>query len=250
MPQHDCFLDRVLALRPGKSSEGAPASDQSLRVVSVAGKTHEQVLSELRSLLTNPPALYTPPPVSADHLLSAHGEGSADSPQSSGHDVLVSYCWSNSTTAFHRGHVSSVEGRTDPIAMKGEIERATGLRCWLDVEQLGSGGLFQGIHAALSSKSLKCVILCVSDEYARSPNCMMELEYAIRRIPCLVVSVGNGYAWRVKLAGYFVAYQESFDFVSQPFPYSPDGVVLFDALVRRVREVCNIGQQVTTTALR
>jgi hypothetical protein len=254
MPQHERLMDRVLALRGCAERAGAQVTVGSVTGVSVVNKTYEQVCGELCEVLARSedtlpfPAQLCSITAAAVNTLAA-AAGVIESEPS--FDVLISYCWSNSAKAYHEGHVSTVEGRTDPRAVRNQLERATGLRCWLDAEHLlGSAGLFQGIHAALSSKSLKCVILCVSDEYVKSPNCMMELEYAIRRIPCIVMSVGNGYAWRVKLAGYFVAYQETFDFVISPFPHSEEGTALFAKMAARVSAICRDGAQVTTTALR
>ena len=152
-------------------------------------------------------------------------------------DLLISYCWSNSFSSFEQGLVSKCEGRTDPRYIKEELQSA-GFKCWLDLERLGSQGIFRGIHEAMNNKSLKCVVLCLSDEYNASPNCLMELEYAIRRIPCVVLFVGNGFGWRKKRAGYFSASQTSFDFVTHAFPNSTEGTNTFKRLLTCLEMIC------------
>ena len=111
------------------------------------------------------------------------------------------------------------------------------MRCWLDEEQLGTStkGLYQGIHAAF--RNTKCVILCVSDEYAASANCCMEMQYAIRRVPCIVVAVGTGYRWRKGIAGYFCSFQEYYDLVVNPFPGTAGGVTQIEKLIGNLRRM-------------
>ena len=105
----------------------------------------------------------------------------------------------------------------------------------MDVERLGTNtnGLYGGIHLAMMKT--KCVVLCVSDEYAASANCKMELQYAIRRIPCIVLAVGSGYHWRKGELGFFVAFQDYLDFVASPFPGSSSGVAQINKLAGLIR---------------
>lgn len=163
-------------------------------------------------------------------------------------DVLISYCWNNSKTAYDAGQISFYEGHTDPRVLKRDIERATGLRCWIDVEQLGSKGLYQGIHEA--SDNAKCILLCISDEYCRSPNCVMELEYNIRRKPCAVACVGSGYSWRDTPAGYFVGYQEIYDFVLKSYPQSLEGRENFEFLIQYIQQLCAENRKAKESQLR
>jgi len=150
-------------------------------------------------------------------------------------DILVSYAWTNSHDACDRGQVMRHEGYTDPRQLKADIEASTGYRCWLDVEQVGLDGLYEGIHKACDQVQL--VLLCVSDEYCRSPNCLMELEYCIRRKPCVLACVGSGYAWRSSVAGYFTAYQRTFDFVQNTYPQSLVGRETFELLIDHIQRV-------------
>ena len=154
------------------------------------------------------------------------------SPPSASCDVLISYCWNNSRSAYEAGRVSSFVGHTDPIYIKQHLE-AAGLTCWLDVEQLGADGLYKGIRKGLSS--VKFVLLCISDDYAQSPNCMMELENSFRKLPCAVAKVGYGYSWQDKPAGYLTASFQSFDFVHSPYPGTPEGQYNFLMLEKFIR---------------
>ncbi len=57
------------------------------------------------------------------------------------------------------------------------------------------GGLFEDIAEGLRHAEL--MIACVSDEYAKSKNCLMELRFAIvsLKIPVVVAVVGTGFKW-------------------------------------------------------
>ena len=125
-------------------------------------------------------------------------------------------------------------GHTDPRALK-ETLAGQGFSCWLDVEQLGTStsGLFGGLHAAFQQS--KVVILCMSDEYSQSANCCMEMQYAIRRVPCIVAAVGSGYGWRKDLLGYFAAFQDYVDFVVNPYPASMRGAREVEKLIGMLR---------------
>ena len=62
----------------------------------------------------------------------------------------------------------------------------------MDVEQLAvAGGLFEGIRTGLNASH--CVIICVSDEYSQSPNCLMECRFAVRALgkPVILAIVGD-----------------------------------------------------------
>eukprot|EP01038_Epipyxis_sp_PR26KG_P007131 gene7131-9732_t len=168
-------------------------------------------------------------------------------PATSNCDILISYCWNNSKAAYDNGQVSNYNGHTDPRFLKKSIESSTGLKCWLDIEQLGIEGLYAGIHAAYDS--VKCVLLCVSDEYCNSPNCMMELEYSIRSfniarnngskpIDIFVINVGSGYRWKSTTAGYFLANREVLDFVTNSYPHSLEGKEQFAYLIEHLKKCC------------
>ena len=48
------------------------------------------------------------------------------------------------------------------------------------------------------------MVACVSDEYARSKNCMMELRFAVisLKIPVIAAVVGSGYKWEASEVGH------------------------------------------------
>ena len=56
--------------------------------------------------------------------------------------------------------------------------------------------MFEGIADGLNSAKL--MLAFVSDEYAESPNCVMEFRFAtsILKIPTVLAVVGTGLLWR------------------------------------------------------
>jgi len=107
---------------------------------------------------------------------------------------MVSYAWANSSMAAAAGQVANSAANSnkfsDPRSLHRRLkERFTG---WLDVEQLPlAGGLFEGIRSGLNSS--KCVLICMSDAYARSANCLMECKFSIKTLqkPVILVLVGE-----------------------------------------------------------
>ena len=57
-------------------------------------------------------------------------------------------------------------------------------------------GLFEDINEGL--RHAKVLIACVSDEYAKSANCCMELRFAadVMKLPTVLAVVGTGNQWR------------------------------------------------------
>ncbi|CAD5120956.1 DgyrCDS9504 [Dimorphilus gyrociliatus] len=109
---------------------------------------------------------------------------------------FISYCWSNSLSAIKKGTKmnESALGKTDPRQLKDKLEQA-GIKCWMDVEQVGRGGLFQDIAEGL--RKARIVVACVSDEYVSSKNCQMEFRFAAisLRLPIILAVVGTGKNW-------------------------------------------------------
>ncbi|CAD5126525.1 DgyrCDS14632 [Dimorphilus gyrociliatus] len=109
---------------------------------------------------------------------------------------FISYCWSNSQMAINRGTKLNEKalGKTDPRLLKEKLEEA-GIKCWMDIEQVNRGGLFQDIAEGL--KKAKIVVACVSDEYVSSKNCQMEFRFAAitLRLPIILAIVGTGKNW-------------------------------------------------------
>ncbi|XP_069118078.1 uncharacterized protein [Argopecten irradians] len=109
---------------------------------------------------------------------------------------FVSYCWSNSHDAIDRGsrRKEGALGWGDPRKIKTFLE-SKGIPCWLDIERVGGGGLFEDIAGGL--RKAQVVVACVSDEYANSTNCQMEFRFALcqLRLPIILAVVGTGYQW-------------------------------------------------------
>jgi len=77
--------------------------------------------------------------------------------------IFVSYCWGNSREASKEKTTGEVDPRTIAKKLKEKYD------VWLDVERLEQG-LFEGIAKGLHSTKL--IVACVSDEYAKSGNCV------------------------------------------------------------------------------
>lgn len=109
---------------------------------------------------------------------------------------FISYCWSNSRKAIKKSSKSksAALGKIDPRDLKDKIEEA-GIKCWMDIEQVGQSGLYQDIAEGL--KKAKVIISCISEEYVTSKNCIMEFRFAALtlRLPVILVIVGTGLGW-------------------------------------------------------
>lgn len=109
---------------------------------------------------------------------------------------FISYCWGNSLMATKKGTKLNNKsiGKTDPRLLKDKLEQA-GVKCWMDIEQVSQGGLFQDIAEGL--KKAQIVVACVSDEYIASKNCQMEFRFAALtlRLPIILAIVGTGNNW-------------------------------------------------------
>ena len=112
-------------------------------------------------------------------------------------DVFISYCWVNSGSAVEAGHTREKPGSLgygDPRAIKSFLE-SKGISCWLDIDNVGTTGLFEDIAEGL--KQSKIVLACVSDEYSLSTNCQMEFRFAhvTLKMPIVLAVVGTGFKW-------------------------------------------------------
>ncbi|XP_061180809.1 uncharacterized protein LOC133189455 [Saccostrea echinata] len=125
-------------------------------------------------------------------------------------DVFISYCWQNSKKAVEKGtkikDKSSI-GAVDPRDIKDFLTDKK-VSCWIDVEKIGTYGLYLDI--AMGLQSCKLLVCCVSDEYSDSENCMMELKYAVLnlKLPVIVVPVGTGSRWKSKVGIFVVKAEE------------------------------------------
>lgn len=111
-------------------------------------------------------------------------------------ECFISYCWNNSRKARNKpqNFTDTAISNTDPRDLKERIEE-TGIKCWLDIEQVGKVGLYQDIFKGL--QKCKVFVCCISDEYAKSNNCKMEFRFATLnlQLPTIMVAVGNGFDW-------------------------------------------------------
>ncbi|XP_033750666.1 uncharacterized protein LOC117334925 [Pecten maximus] len=109
---------------------------------------------------------------------------------------FISYSWVNSQTAVAMGSrsIPGAVGRGDPRKFKTFLE-SRGIRCWLDVEQVNvNDQLFARIAKGLSEA--RVMVACVSDEYAKSENCVKEMKFAMQlRLPIIIAVVGTGTDW-------------------------------------------------------
>ena len=121
-------------------------------------------------------------------------------------DVFLSYCWINSQLAEDAKQIDNVNGTkfSDPRLLKTKIAEH-GYNVWLDVEQLQSANTKAGLlgQIAHGMNAAKLIVLCISDQYAKSGNCRIELEYAMRTIfkPIVPILVGSGDDWRSTVVG-------------------------------------------------
>ncbi|ORY45892.1 hypothetical protein BCR33DRAFT_715922, partial [Rhizoclosmatium globosum] len=113
-------------------------------------------------------------------------------------DVFISYCWLNSAEAQTLAQKDNNQdatqdhvGKCDPRELN-RILKKRGFSTWLDVDRMTGGDVLphQLMHGISRSKF---AIVCVSDEYVRSPNCQKEFKYLSKRrkIPHVIVVVGH-----------------------------------------------------------
>ena len=99
----------------------------------------------------------------------------ASSTRLKGH-VMLSYNWSTKELVFQ---------------LKVKLN-AEGYKTWIDVENMPSGSVIDGMEAAITTAAL--ILICYSDGYKRSANCRMEAEYALKQDkPILFVRAEKGY---------------------------------------------------------
>ncbi|XP_078679687.1 uncharacterized protein LOC144915298 isoform X2 [Branchiostoma floridae x Branchiostoma belcheri] len=153
---------------------------------------------------------------------------------------FISYCWANSEEACNMGQVTryaGAVGRVDPRQLKSHLEQKD-VKCWMDIERVGKGGLFEDIAEGL--RHAKMVVACVSDEYVRSKNCQMEFRFAAvtLRLPIVLAVVGTGYQWESTECGML-----SLGFNKINFQHG--GEVEMDRLVELVQEKCKTEDEAT-----
>lgn len=125
-------------------------------------------------------------------------------------DIFLSYCWTNSFLAKEANQTEKFVGNqyADPRRVKNELRKA-GYSVWLDIERLRSANASAGMYEQLTNglKNAKAVVPFVSSEYANSPNCRMELQFAMKSLkkPIVPVIVGDGDDWKMSVIGALVA---------------------------------------------
>ena len=78
-------------------------------------------------------------------------------------ELFLSYQW---------GHQNEVK------LIQRHLEMA-GYKCWMDVGQMGGGDkLFEKIDSGI--RAAKVVVCCVTEKYAKSPNCNREVNFVLK----------------------------------------------------------------------
>lgn len=144
-----------------------------------------------------------------DKITDAVDAGSAGLKVEGPADIFISYSWANSFRAKEAQQVSNLVGTklSDPRLIEDELEDR-GFKTWVDIERLrsanASAGMYEQLTAAL--KEAKVVIPFVSNEYANSPNCRMEFQFAMKSLnkPIIPIIVGDGDDWKTSVIGALV----------------------------------------------
>ncbi|KAL3309849.1 Leucine-rich repeat serine/threonine-protein kinase 2, partial [Cichlidogyrus casuarinus] len=136
-------------------------------------------------------------------------------------NVFISYCWDNSKTAYESGdskiYSPKAQNFGDPRTIKKALEKThSGIICWIDVERIRSGGLYEEIIKGMSECQL--IVAFASKEYAASEMCMKEFQHACHNLkkPLLIAEVGQGKEWKSGTIGLLTADNkyESVDFAA------------------------------------
>ncbi|KAJ3295411.1 hypothetical protein HDU79_009244 [Rhizoclosmatium sp. JEL0117] len=132
--------------------------------------------------------------------------------------IFISYAWANSKEAFLKGSTKSMAacGPCDPRELARKLT-ASGYRTWLDVDRIKSGTpIFENLVDAI--KPAKLAVICVSNEYAASENCMREFWFLRElKIPYVLVAVGSdthetdGQKWHQSAVGFLSADKHCID---------------------------------------
>ncbi|CAH1772675.1 unnamed protein product [Owenia fusiformis] len=149
---------------------------------------------------------------------------------------FISYCWANSSQAVKLGTKAKdgSVGWGDPRDMKDMLEK-NGIDCWIDIEQTGQNDLFESISNGL--RHSKVVVVCVSEQYADSTNCMMELRFAACALnkPIIVAIVGNSNNWRYTEAAMLTGRGKS-----DEINFQEKSETAFDKLLEKVKTIIDV----------
>ncbi|KAJ3030994.1 UNVERIFIED_CONTAM: hypothetical protein HDU68_007028 [Siphonaria sp. JEL0065] len=121
-------------------------------------------------------------------------------------NIYMSYCWKNSREAYQKGSIHSLSacGPCDPRELARKLT-SFGHVTWLDVDRLRPDELdFDHLTEAMKPSNL--AVICVSNEYANSENCIHEFKFLRElKIPYVLVVVGpenrSGEEWRHSVIG-------------------------------------------------
>ena len=123
-------------------------------------------------------------------------------------DIFISYCWTNSHLSAEAGEIKNLVGTewNDPRYIKKLLSDK--YKVWLDIEQLTSGqtsGMFEQITSGLLNS--KCVFAFISSDYAKSDNCKMEFQFAVKSLkkPFIPICVGEDTGWVASMIGALVS---------------------------------------------
>ncbi|XP_065068672.1 uncharacterized protein LOC135693983 [Rhopilema esculentum] len=125
-------------------------------------------------------------------------------------DIFLSYNWTNSQIAEKAKQITGSVGNefSDPRLVKNELQKA-GFNVWIDIERLRSANQGAGMYEQLTKalKDCKVFVPCVSLEYANSPNCRMEFQFAMKSLkkPVVPIIVGKGDQWTSSVIGALIA---------------------------------------------
>ncbi|EDV23062.1 uncharacterized protein TRIADDRAFT_57945 [Trichoplax adhaerens] len=162
-------------------------------------------------------------------------------------DCFISYCWKNSANACELGiqQVDGAIGKVDPRDLKDQL-KAKGITCWMDIEQLGKAGLFEEISIGL--RKSKLFVACVSDEYVKSNNCIMEFRFAVTtlRLPTVLAIIGTGIKWQYSEVGMLAANLPMFNLQGNDSEMSSEKLLSF--IVEKISTLIKPEDNLLTTA--
>ena len=83
-------------------------------------------------------------------------------------------------------------GHQDEVKLIRNHLQMAGYECWMDIGQMGGGDkLFEKIDSGI--RGAKVIICCVSEKYAKSPNCNREVGTGIRGAKVIICCVSEKY---------------------------------------------------------
>ncbi|KAJ3247316.1 hypothetical protein HDU78_004565 [Chytriomyces hyalinus] len=188
-------------------------------------------------------------PATANH--SAVPFNRDDAPDRSSLTVFLSYCWANSAAASG----AERSGSCDPRHVRNYLLSEGFSDVWIDTEKINSGDdLFEQIANGLMSSDV--MVVCVSDEYAASKNCVRELNFGLNvmKIPFIPLVVGSGFKWQMTKVGLMFGDQTYIDATNEKHIHDrlEDLVTALDRVIssrQSLQESANDEEQGTISAI-